>query len=248
MTAKVFGLKGKIALVAGESPFWAKYVVEALANAGADVAIAAKSSPKLTAAVEAARKAGGKAIAIPTDVTNPAAVQKAVQQVVSEYGRLDILVNVADVMFFEPFTEIKDADWLKALDYNLNSVMYFCRAAGKQMLEQKKGRIINIVSGLAERGIVNGAAYCAGMGGTLELTRCLALEWAQNGITVNAIGTGWFTENGEPRDPNLVKYIPAKRYGKASEVGSTVVYLASDATEFTTGQFMFVDGGVLAHA
>jgi NAD(P)-dependent dehydrogenase (short-subunit alcohol dehydrogenase family) len=134
------------------------------------------------------------------------------------------------------------------MDHNFNSVMNFCRAAGRQMLVQKKGRIINIVSGLAERGIANGTAYCVSMGAVLQLTKALALEWALTGVTVNAIGTGWFTEDGSAADDAIARYIPVKRYGKPYEVGSLVVYLASDVTDFTTGQFMFVDGGLMAHA
>ena len=248
MTAKAFALNGKIALVAGESKFWTKPVVAALARAGADIAIAAKSTPKLTEAVEAARKAGRKAIAIPTDVSNGPQVKRAVEQVISEYGRLDILVNAADIQMFEPFLEITNADWQRTMDYNFNSVANFIRVAGRQMLVQTKGRIINIVSGLAERGMANGSAYCVSMGAVLQLTKTLALEWALAGITVNAIGTGWYTETGKAADETLARYIPAKRYGKPEELGSLVVYLASDITEFTAGQFMFVDGGLMAHA
>ena len=248
MTAKAFLLKDKIALVGGENKFWTKPIVSALASAGADVAIAAKASPKLTEAVEAVHRAGRKAIAIPTDVTNAVQVQKTVNQVIAEYGRIDILVNAGDVHFFQPFLEIKVAEWDKIVDYNFNSVLNFCRATGKQMLVQKKGRIINVISGLAERGITNGSAYCVSMGGVLQLTRSLAQEWALQGITVNAIGTGWFTEPGKLVDETLARYIPEKRYGKPEEIGSLVVYLASDVTEFTTGQFMFVDGGLMAHA
>ena len=248
MTAKAFALDGKIALVAGESKFWTKAVVGALAGAGADIAIAAKSTPKLTEAVEAARKAGRKAIAIPTDVTVGAQVKKAVEQVIGEYGRIDILVNAADIQIFQPFLEISNADWQRTMDNNFNSVANFTRATGRQMLVQKKGRIINIISGLAERGMANGAAYCVSMGAVLQLTKTLALEWALSGITVNAIGTGWYTETGRAADETLARYIPAKRYGKPEELGSLVIYLASDITEFTTGQFMFVDGGLMAHA
>jgi 2-deoxy-D-gluconate 3-dehydrogenase len=248
MTAKSFALNGKIALVAGESKFWTKPVVAALAAAGADIAIAARSTPKLTEAVEAARRAGRKAIAIPTDCANGPQVKRAVEQVISEYGRLDILVNAADIQIFQPFLEITNTDFQRAMDYNFNSVANFIRAAGRQMLVQKKGRIINIISGLAERGMANGAAYCVSMGAVLQLTKTLALEWALSGITVNAIGTGWYTETGKAADETLARYIPAKRYGKPEELDSLVVYLASDVTEFTTGQFMFVDGGLMAHA
>ncbi len=249
MTAKAFSLKDKVALVAGDSKLWTKSVAVAMAGAGADIAIAAKDSPLLTeAATEAVHKTGRKALAIPVDVTNAAQVRKAVGQVMAEYGRLDILVNAGDIHFFQPFMKIKNAEWAKVMDYNFKSVLNFCRAAAKPMLKQKNGRIINIVSGLAERGIVNGSAYCVSMGAVLQLTRALALEWARKGITVNAIGTGWFTEPGKATDESLARYIPAKRYGQPEEIGSLVVYLASEVTGFTTGQFMFVDGGLMAHA
>jgi NAD(P)-dependent dehydrogenase (short-subunit alcohol dehydrogenase family) len=248
MTARIFNLKNKIAIVAGDSKLWTKPVVAALTGAGADVAIIGKNSPRLTEAVDAARKIGRKATGIPVDIASSTQVKKAVEQVIGEYGRIDILVNATDVSFFQPFLEIKVTEWEKVMDYNFNSVLNFCRATGKQMLVQKKGRIINIISGLAERGISNGTAYCVSMGSVLQLTKALAQEWALQGVTVNALGTGWFTEPGKPVDETLARYIPEKRYGKPEEIGSLVVYLASDVTEFTTGQFMFVDGGLMAHA
>ncbi len=248
MTAKAFSLKDKVALVAGDSKLWTRPVATALAAAGADIAIAAKDSPLLTETVEAVKKTGRKGLALPLDVAKSAQVQKAVRQVVAEYGRLDILVNAGDIHFFQPFMKIKSNEWTKVMDYNFKSALNFCRAAGKPMLKQKKGRIINIVSGLSERGIVNGSAYCVSMGAVLQLTRALALEWAQKGITVNAIGTGWFAEPGQEMDQALTRYIPVKRYGQPEEVGSLTVYLASEVTGFTTGQFMFVDGGLMAHA
>jgi 3-oxoacyl-[acyl-carrier protein] reductase len=248
MTAKAFRLKDKVALVAGDSPWWTKPVAAALAAAGADVAIAAKNSPILNEAVGAVKNSGRKALALPVDVAKPAQVNKAVRQAVSEYGRLDILVNTGDLHFFQPFLKIKGTEWAKVTDYNFKSALNFCRAVARPMLKQKNGRIINIVSGLAERGLANGSAYCVAMGGVLQLTKALALEWAQKGITVNAIGTGWFAGPDRPGDASLTKYIPAKRFGRPEEVGSLVVYLASEVTGFTTGQFMYVDGGLMAHA
>jgi len=249
MTAKAFQLKDKVALVAGDSKLWTKPVAVALADAHADIAIAAKSSPKLTEAVEAVRQeTDNKALEIPTDVTDAKQVKDAVDQVIAEYGRIDILVNAGDIHFFQPFMDIKNDEWDKVMGYNFNSALNFIRAAGKQMLEQRNGRIINIVSGLAERGMANGSAYCVSMGGVLQLTRALAMEWASQGITVNAIGTGWFTEPGKQIDERLARYIPVRRYGEPEEIGSLVVYLSSDATEFTTGQIMYVDGGLMAHA
>ncbi|MBU4318003.1 MAG: SDR family oxidoreductase [Proteobacteria bacterium] len=248
MTAKAFLLNDKVALIAGDSKLWAKPVAEALAKVGSNVVIASTASSRLTGAAQAAKAAGAKVLAIPTDVTRTAQVQNAVDKTLGEFGRIDILVNAMDVHFFQPFTSIQSDDWKKAMDYNFNSVLTFCRAVAPSMLERKNGRIISLVSGLSDRGIPNGSAYCVAMGSVLQLTRALALEWATTGVTVNAIGTGWFSESGAASDEKLARYIPLKRYGKPEEVGSLVVYLASDVTEFTTGQIMYVDGGLMAHA
>jgi NAD(P)-dependent dehydrogenase (short-subunit alcohol dehydrogenase family) len=248
MTAKAFLLTDKVALVTGDSKIWTKPVATALAGAGADVAIAAKKSTRLEEAAEAVRKAGKRVMAIPTDVADASRVQEAVDMVMAEFGRIDILINAGDVHFFQPFLEIKDTEWNTVMDYNFHSTLNFCRSAGKHMLERKSGRIINIVSGLGERGMANGSAYCVSMGCVHQLTRALALEWAQEGITVNAIGTGWFDMPGQEVEERLSRYIPGKRYGRPEEIGSLVVYLASDVTDFTTGQTMYVDGGLMAHA
>jgi len=250
MVSEAFKLDGKTALVAGDSPFWSKSIATALAEAGADVAVAARNSTKLTEAVEKVRNLGRKAVAIPTDMTQSSQVSKMAEQVVAEFGRIDILVNATDIQFARPFLEITEDEWQKCMDGNLTSVVRCCQAVGKQMLQQKKGRIINVISCLAERGMENGAAYCAAMGGVLQLTRVLDLEWAGQGITVNAVGAGWFSETeqtGAPQEELLLKYIPLKRYGLPDEVGSLVVYLASDATDFFSGQFLHVDGAVMSH-
>lgn len=251
MTAKRFELTGKTAVVAGESRFWCKYVVAALASAGADVAVIGKKSTRLDEAIAETKQAGRKGLALTADVTSGAQVKDAVDKVIKEFGRVDILVNVADVPFGKPFLKTSENEWQAVLTSNLIAVVNTCKAVGAQMLAQKKGRIINIVSCLAERGMANSTAYCVSMGGVLQLTRALALEWALEGVTVNAIGKGWFTEDRaaafNETDP-LVRYIPAKHYGLPDEIGPVVVYLASDATGFTTGQFMWVDGGLMSHA
>ena len=250
MVSGAFKLDGKTALVVGDSPFWSKYVATALAEAGADVAVAAKNSKKLTEAVEAVRALGRKAIAIPTDMSQSSRVNKMAEQVIGEFDKIDILVNATDLQFAKPFLDITENEWQKCMDGNLTPVVRCCQAVGKQMLQQKKGRIINVISCLAERGMENGAAYCAAMGGVLQLTRALDLEWAGQGITVNAIGAGWFSEKektGNPQEELLLKYIPVKRYGKPEEIGSLLVYLASDATDFFSGQFLHVDGAVMSH-
>jgi len=177
-------------------------------------------------------------------------VEKMVEQAIAELGKIDILVNAADLEFVKPFLEITEDEWHQVIEANLTPVFLCCQAVGKHMLQQKKGRVITVTSCLAERGLVNGTAYCAATGGVLQLTKALALEWARDGITVNAIGAGWFSEiekTGAAQEDFLLRYLPLKRYGHPSEIGSLVVYLASDATDFVTGQFMYVDGALMAH-
>ena len=251
MVSAEFKLDGKKALVAGDSQFWSKYVAVALAEAGADVAIAARNSKKIEEAVAEVAGLGRKAVAIPTDTTKYSEVQNMVEKAIAELGKIDILVNAADRPFGKPFLEMTEDEWHQVMDVNLNAVSLCCQAVGKHMLQQKKGKIINLTSCLAERGLINGAAYCVATSGVVQLTRVLSLEWAREGITVNAIGAGWFSETektGAEQEDYLLRYLPLKRYGHPKEVGSLVVYLTSDATSFVTGQFIYADGAVMAHA
>jgi len=250
MVAKAFELSGKTAIVAGDSRFWTKYATLALAEAGADIVVAAKDTHKLEEAVHIAKDLGRKAVAIPTDTTQSDQVRKMVDRVAKDFGKIDILVNAADTAFAKPILETSEEELRRVMDANFTSVFLCCQAVGKHMIEQKKGRIINMSSCLAERGVANGAAYCAAAGSVLQLTRVLDLEWATQGITVNAIGAGWMSETdttGVPQEDKLLRYIPVKRYGHPKEIGSLLVYLASDATDFLTGQILIVDGAVMAH-
>jgi NAD(P)-dependent dehydrogenase (short-subunit alcohol dehydrogenase family) len=170
---------------------------------------------------------------------------------IARLGKIDILVNATDLQFAKPFVEVTEAEWRRIMDVDMNSVFSCCKSVSRHMLEKKNGRIINIISCLAERGLANSSAYCSAMGGVLQLTRALSLEWVKEGITVNAVGTGWFAETektGMQNEEQLLKYLPLKRYGKPDEIGSLLVYLASDAAAFYTGQLVYVDGGVMSHA
>jgi len=248
MVSKAFSLYGKIAVVTGDNGFWNTTIATALADAEADIVFAAKDIDSIKQAREQVEHLGQKCIAIPTDTSQPHDVQKMVEQIIKETGKIDILVNASDTEFAKPIDEISEREWNTVIDYNLKSTFFCCQKVGQVMLKQKRGRIINLVSCLAERGMENGTAYCAAMGGILQLTRSLAIEWGKMGITVNAVSIGWFAGQPLTKSPNegtLLKFIPTRRFGKPEEIGSTVVYLASDATDFYTGQVVYVDGGIM---
>jgi gluconate 5-dehydrogenase len=251
VVANAFKLNGKVALVAGDSPFWSKYVAKALAEAGADVSIAGKDTKKVKAAVEVVESLGRKAAGFTVDMAKSSELDKMMTGVIAGFGKIDILVNATDLQFAKPFVDMTEEEWRKIMEVDMNSVFLSCKSVAKHMLAKKNGRIINIISCLSERGLSNCSAYCSAMGGVLQLTRALSLEWVKEGITVNAVGTGWFAETektGMPDEEQLLKYLPLKRYGNPDEIGSLLAYLASDAAAFYTGQLVYVDGGVMSHA
>lgn len=257
MTAnEEFSLGGRAALVIGASAPVGRTIAVALAEAGADVACATttRAQREEVAANSCANEVWAldrKGFAVALDAASEDDVRSLVERTVSELGRLDVLVNAHDLPFAKPLPEVSPEEWRRVIDVNLTGVYLACRAASGPMLSQGSGRIINIVSLLAERGMINGSAYCAAQAGVMNLTRALGLEWARGGVTVNAIGTGWtegspFLEDEEARR-RLERYLPGKRLAKPEEVAGMAVYLASDAGEYATGQVMWVEGGALSH-
>ena len=256
MSLAAFSLADKNALVLGASSAIGRAAASALAEAGADVAVGSTLiTPREQEAVLACRAAvqaqGRKSLAQTIDAANEAEVRVLVEQTVSELGALDILVNAHDLPFAKPLRDISSKEWRRVLEVNLTGVYFACRAVAEPMLAQHSGRIINIVSLLGERGIINGSAYCAAQAGVLNLTRALALEWARSGITVNAVGAGWTEGMGLLKDTavqeQLRRYLPYKRLAQPSEVGEAAVYLASDMSGFITGQTVWIEGGALSH-
>ena len=176
----------------------------------------------------------------------------AVEQVTSTLGPIDILVNNAGITEERPLLEVTDDDWHRVMGVNLDGAFYFCRAVGRQMVERRRGKIVNIGSILGLVGYQNFASYSTSKGALLQFTRTLALEWARYNINVNAIAFGWFeTEMNadamaqEKVREALMRRIPFRRFGHPSEVGPLVVFLASPACDFMTGSVLVMDGGEL---
>ena len=200
---------------------------------------------------ERGRGAGRRALQITTDVMNADDVEAMTQRVVDEFGKVDILVNNARAEFGKPFENVLEGEWQRLMDFNVKSMFLCSQAAGRRMLAQESGHIVNIGSGLALRGLWNSVAACAASGAVAQITSSLALEWSRRGIRVNGIGAGWITPE-EPTEESqrelLVRYLPSRRKGHPNDLCGLLVYLASDACDFVTGQTIYIDGGALAHA
>ena len=245
-----WNLSGKAAIITADRRGWTPYLASALAEAGADVAIAGAEDSDMREAAAAVEREGRRALAVATDVTDSAQAGAAVERALAEFGKIDILVNNARVEFGKPFADVSEVEWKRVMDFNVGSVFVFCQAVGKHMLDRGRGRIINMNSGLAVRGLWNSTAACASHGAVHQLTSALALEWARSNIRVCGIGAGWVTTDEPDADaqPDLLdRYLPSRRRGHPTDLCGLLVYLASDADDFVTGQTVFIDGGALAH-
>lgn len=246
-----WNLSGKAAIITADRRGWTPFLAAALAEAGADVAIAGAANSDAADAARAVEAQGRRALQITTDVTNADDVEAMTQRVVDEFGKVDILVNNARAEFGKPFEDVLEDEWQRLMDFNVKSMFLCSQAAGRRMLAQESGHIVNIGSGLALRGLWNSVAACAASGAVAQITSSLALEWSRRGIRVNAIGAGWITPE-EPTEESqrelLVRYLPSRRKGHPNDLCGLLVYLASDACDFVTGQTIYIDGGALAHA
>lgn len=244
-------LDGKVAVVTGGGSGLGKGMALALAQAGADVAVAGRRPRPIAEVAETTLAAGTRGLAVQTDVTDSAQVQDLISRVIDELGRVDILVNNARVDFGKPFLDVTQDEWDAIMRLNVKSIFLYSQSAGRRMVEQGTGYIVNIGSGLASRGLWNSAALSASQGAIRHLTASLGLEWTRLGVRVNAIGTGWMSTEPPEADAErelLVRYMPTRRKGHPSDLAGLVVYLASDASDFVTGQMFHVDGGLIAHA
>jgi NAD(P)-dependent dehydrogenase (short-subunit alcohol dehydrogenase family) len=240
-----FSLKGKVALVTGAARNLGKIISLAFAEAGANVVLASRSLPEIKEIEGDIQQRGMKALAIPLDVTDSREVEKAVHRVISEFGRIDILVNNAAIRSIRSILEISVEEWKNVIDTNLTGAFICCKAVGPFMIQQGGGRIINISSRIGFQGMANRVAYCSSKGGLIQLTRALALEWAPFNILVNAVAPGLMNTPTGSRAIQEGKAldIPLKRAGEPEEIAPLVVYLASEASTYMTGEVIVIDGG-----
>jgi NAD(P)-dependent dehydrogenase (short-subunit alcohol dehydrogenase family) len=250
MSSTLFDLTGKIALVTGASKGLGRAMSVALAKAGASLALCARDREGLAATKAAVEGHGARAEVFEMDVLKDASVREAVARVLSTFGRLDVLVNNAGVNVRKPTLELSEEEWDLVLDTNLKGYFLVARAVGAHMVARGKGKVINVSSIFGAVGMYNQLAYASSKGGVGMMTKVMAIEWAKAGVNVNAIAPTYFETPlvaALRNDPERFRFInertPMGRWGQPEELEGTLVYLASSASDFVTGQTLFVDGG-----
>ena len=253
MCVELFSLRDKVALVTGAGKGLGKSMALALSESGAHVVVVSRTLPDIEATAKEIQENGGKSLPIAVDVTKEEGVVRMVETILREFKTIDILVNNVGTFIGGPLLESSIEDWHKMLEINLTSTYLCSKVVGKHMVERQNGKIINISSALGIFGARDSGAYCASKGGVIQLTKALAIEWAKYNINVNSIApysletekTSTMLEDEKVKKA-LISKIPLSRIGQPSDVSGTVVFLASKASDYITGQIIFVDGGFSA--
>ncbi|MBU2987525.1 gluconate 5-dehydrogenase [Saccharophagus degradans] len=255
MSTQLFDLTGKVALVTGATHGLGMSMAVGLGKAGATLVINGHSSQeKIDKAVELYKEQGINAYGYRFDVTNESEAEAAVEKIESEVGPIDILVNNAGIIRRIPLLEMPLDEWENVIRTDLTGVFIMTKPVAQRMVKRRQGKIINVCSMMSELGRNSVGAYAAAKGGLKMLTRNMATEWAKHNVQVNGIGPGYFATSqtapirvdGNPFNEFIVNRTPAGRWGDPDDLQGTTVFLASNASNFVTGQIVYVDGGILA--
>jgi 2-deoxy-D-gluconate 3-dehydrogenase len=246
---EIFSLEGKKTFVSGASRGLGHEIALTLAEAGADVALAARTVPDLEETAETIRKMGRQALVCPMDISNIDDIEKAIDDAAKALGRIDILVNNAGIAGESPVMEMTAETWDRVMEVNLRGHVFCTKAVGKYMIENRYGKVINVASILGLVGVAYHSPYAASKGGLIQFTKSLALEWARYNIQVNALCPGYLLTNlnreffETPRGQKVINKIPMRRAADLREIRGVTLLLASDASSFMTGSVVVFDGG-----
>lgn len=251
---ELFDLSGRVAIITGGSIGLGRQMAEALSEAGAKLILCARNKERCDTAAAELAKTGADVLSLACDVKKQESIQAVVDQTMSHFGRIDILINNAGTSWGAPVEEMTLDAWNKVMDTNVTGTFLFCQAVGRVMVAQKQGKIINLASVAGLRGSppdFQAIGYQASKGAVITFTKDLACKWAMHNINVNAIAPGWFPTNMSDavigRDPEGLKNrIPLHRFGSESDLKGAALFLASRASDYVTGHTLVVDGGQTA--
>lgn len=255
---QLFDLTGQTAIVTGGGSGLGRVMALALAEAGANVVVCSRRLEVCEEVVKEIEALGKQALALAVDVTNPESVVQGLEKAVSHFGKIEILVNSSGTVFETPATEMPLKQWQSMLDTNVTGTFLMCQAVGKQMIENAYGKIINISSSIGFKGVdpeaVDSVGYTTSKGAVMTLTKDLAVKWGRHGVYVNSIAPGVFTTGmNNPEIPGtlvhkagpfIASQVPVRRLGNGNDLVGALLYFASAASNYCTGQILVLDGGL----
>lgn len=244
-------LKGRVIVVTGASRGIGSGLAQSFAEAGADLVLVARDEQRLAEVAVGVRANGRQALAVVADVSDLSTHSRIVEEALEKYGQIDVLANVAGITRRQSIVDVTPADWDYVLNTNLRAVYFLTQAVGREMIKQRRGKIINLASMNSYRGFADVSVYGLGKAAVSHLTMSLAVEWAPHNIQANAIAPGWIdtpmTSTMNPERRRWVEdHLPVGQFGTPDDLAGLAVYLASEASDYTTGQVFAVDGGFLA--